>query len=510
MADLELAYQQLVSLDDSDALLVLRGLEEKRRDREYAKYWSSDDDPNHQIFFDSIETDFAKFTKDIKTFCFLGGNRSSKTERGAFLAVAWLMGKEYFRYEPSWRFVKDLPIPEHGVNVWCVGLDFTVIRDVIWNEKLRRGHQHPGLLPATPNSFVLRVSDSEFSVSVDVNGRKSTLTCKSADSGREKFQSASVDLAWVDEEIEEEVFDEIFQRTLDCAGHIVVTLTPLNDVGSGVRSPWVFNLYQEFIKGKKDLCFISLNSLANPYIPIEEKERMKEKWAGHYEEGARLRGEFVRRSGLVFSQWDRTKHVLKNQFIPADWRRIVSIDPSGSGRTAACWLAVSPRNDVYLYRVYYETSQTISEHAKNIITRSNGEKIDQFYIDPYYGVSRNPETLKQAYQLYRDAGCPVRLAPRCQDYSLQVMQEYLSATLVPTSRHPKFYVVGDIPEWLNEIENYTWQFFTKGALKGLSSEKPAKKNDHLLDACRYALSTNPKGKSGSSSIGNYNPNASYT
>ncbi|CAN5950549.1 unnamed protein product [Sphagnum jensenii] len=368
-----------------------------------------------RFFFDSVEEDFSKFTDDIKVFAFLGGNRSSKTERGAFAAVAWLMGKDYFRNEPSWRFVKDLPIPEHGCNIWAVGLDFSVIRDVIWNEKLRRGHQHPGLLPATPSPFIVRISDSEFQVQVDVNGRKSSLTCKSAEAGREKMQSASVDLVWIDEECEEEVYDELFQRTLDCRGRILITLTPLNDVGSGVRTPWVHNLYQEFKKGiRKDICFISLNSLNNPFIPESEKLLMKQKWAGHVEEGARLRGEFIRRAGLVYAQWSREKHVIKRQTLPADWRRIVSIDPAATGVTAAVWLAVSPRNDVYLYRIYYEKNQIVSDHAKNILAKCSGERIDTWLLDPYWGQQRMAENHKQGYQLWREAGCPVRLAPRAQ------------------------------------------------------------------------------------------------
>ena len=510
MANLELAYQTLAAYDEGDALLALDAIEERRQQAQYAKYWSCDNDKDHQIFFESIEDDFKKFTADTKIFGFLGGNRSSKTERGAFLAVAWLMGKEWFRNEPSWRYVKDLPIPEHGCNIWCVGLDFSVIRDVIWGEKLRRGHQHPGLLPATPCKEVTRISDSEFQVQVDVGGRKSSITCKSADSGREKMQSASVDLVWIDEECDEDVFDELFQRTLDCAGRIVITLTPLNDVGSGAKSPWIFNLYQEFKKGiRKDTHFISLSSLDNPFIPESEKILMKQKWAGHVEEGARLRGEFVRRAGLVYSQWDRDKHILKKQTLPADWRRIVSIDPAATGVTAAVWAAISPRNDIYIYRVYYERDKIVSDHAKNILAKCAGEKIDTWLLDPYWGISRNAETHKQGFMLYREAGIPVRLAPRAEDFGRDTMQEYLSATTDANSRHPKFYIVGDQPEWVSEIEGYSWDFFGKGPLKGTSKDKPQKKNDHLINATQYLLSTKPKGKSNGAS-GVYNPNNSYS
>lgn len=509
MADLELAYQKLAALDEADALLAITAIEAQRQEKHYAKYWSTDSDDNHRIFFDSIESDFSKFTADIKIFGFLGGNRSSKTERGAFLAVAWLMGKEYFRDEPSWRYVKDLPIPEHGCNIWAVGLDFSVIRDVIWNEKLRRGHQHPGLLPAVPSPLIVRISDSEFQIQVDVNGRKSNLTCKSADSGREKLQSASVDLVWIDEECDVEVFDELYQRTVDCAGKILITLTPLSDISSGAKRPWVYELHKEFKSGRKDVVFVFLSALDNPFIPDDEKIKLKEKWLGHVEERARLYGDFIKRSGLVYTQWDRARHVLKKQNLPSEWRRIVSIDPAATGVTAAVWAAISPRNDVYLYRLYYERDLIVSDHAKNLLIRNAGDKIDTWIIDPFWGAARNAETHKQGYQLYRENNVPVRLAPRAEDYGRDVMAEYLSSTLNPSSRGSKLFVVGELEQFCSEIESYVWDSYSKGIMKGMSKDKPMKRNDHLINAVQYLLSLRPKGRVGGS-INPYNANASYT
>lgn len=509
MANLEAAYQQLAAFDSDDALLAITAIEDRRKNQHYAKYWACDPGNDYRVFFDTIESDFAQFTTDTKIFALLGGNRSSKTERGAFLAVAWLMGKDYFQDEPSWRYVKDLPIPEHGVNIWAVGLDFSVIRDVIWNEKLRRGHRHPGLLPASPSPLIVRVSDSEFQIQTEVNGRKSSLTCKSADSGREKMQSASVDLVWIDEECDIEVFDELYQRTVDCAGKILLTLTPLSDVGSGARRPWVYDLHKEWKQGRKDVVFIKLSALDNPFIPEDEKVKLKQKWAGHPEERARLYGDFIQRSGLVYPMWNRDKHCIKKINLPYDWRRIVSIDPAATGVTAAVWACISPKGDVYIYRVYYERDQIVSDHAKNILARNGGDKIDTWIIDPFWGVARNAETHKQGYQLYRESGCPVRLAPRAEDYGRDTMGEYLAASCDPSSRHPKLFFVGDVHEFVDEIEQYTWDTYGKGAMKGMSKDKPVKRNDHSLNAVQYLLSLRPKGRSSSSPFV-HNPDASYT
>lgn len=509
MADIDLAFSKLNDFATEDALLLLDQFEKKRKENHFAKYWSSDLDSKYKPFFDGIESDFAKFTKDIKIYGLLGGNRSSKTERGAFIAVAYLMGKDYFKDEPSWRYVKHLPIPEHGVNIWAVGLDFSVIRDVIWNEKLRRGHQHPGLLPQVAGCpYITRISDSTFQVEVDVDGRKSTLTCKSAEAGREKFQSASIDLAWIDEECEAEVFDEIYQRTVDCAGKILLTLTPLSDISSGVRSPWVHDLYKDFLGGQKDVCFVQLSALDNPFIPEEEKVKLKQKWAGHPEERARLYGDFIQRSGLVYPMWDTKVHFIEPFKLPQDWRRIASIDPAATGPTACIWAAINPNGDVYFYREYEEKDHIVSDHAKNLLVRSGNDKIDLWLIDAFWAAARNAETHRQGQQLYKDAGIPVRLSTRDAAYALDVMREYLAASIEKTSRHSKLYVFNTLHKFKSEIETYVWDSFAKGSQKGQTKDKPMKKNDHLINAAQYLLALNPRGRGSRAPI--YNKDASYT
>lgn len=494
MADLDAIQQKLASYSTEDALVILEALEQDRKDKHFAKYWATDPDPQYREFFDAIEADFAKLTSDIKIFGLLGGNRSSKTERGAFLAVAWLLGKEYFRDEPSWRYVKNLPIPSHGVNIWAVGLDFSVIQDVIWREKLRTGHRHPGLLPRTPCPLITRISDSAFQVEVDVNGRRSTLTCKSADSGREKMQSASVDLVWIDEECEEEVYDELYQRTADCGGKILITLTPLTDIGSGAKTPWVHGLYKEFVAGRKDVVFISLSALDNPFIPEIEKTKLKEKWAGHPEEKARLYGSFIQRSGLVYPQFDPKIHLIKPFNIPQDWRRIASVDPAATGITACIWGAIKPSGDVVLYREYYEPNKIVSDHVKDIQVRNAGDKIDIWLIDPFWGSARSADSHKQGFQLYREAGLPVRLAPRTDGFGRDTLAEYLAASLDKTARHPKLWVFDTLKSWQGEIEGYVWDTISKGAFKGANRGKPLKRSDHLMNATQYLLSLNPRPK----------------
>jgi len=79
-------------------------------------------------FFNKIEEDFKLLTPDKKIYGAIGGNRSSKTVRGAAITSAWLLGRKYLENEPSWRHFRHLPIPERGVNLWVIGLSFDVVR----------------------------------------------------------------------------------------------------------------------------------------------------------------------------------------------------------------------------------------------------------------------------------------------------------------------------------------------------------------------------------------------
>lgn len=479
--------QELSRFSPEEARLFVEAWETKRRAESFVKYWKATPKQKELL---------SQFTKEIKIFGVLGGNRAGKTHPGSFIAAAWALGKEYFRGEPAWEYVKDLPIPEPPCNVWVVGLDFPTLRDVIWREKFRSGRGvEPGLFPDNQPALSKKPNDSDFQIFL-ANG--SIITGKSADSGRTKFQGASVDLVWIDEEPDEEVFDECYQRTVDCGGKILLTMTPLTDIASAVRTPWVFNLYTDWKAGRaKNVRFVKLSVLDNPYVPEEEKEKLREKWQGHPEEQARLYGDFVQRAGLVYPMFNKNIHFIERREIPRSTFRIACIDPANTGPTACVWAAVDGQGNMTVYRTYKQADLTVSEHAKNILTQNCGDAIDVWLIDPKWGSQREGQAHKTGAQLYREAGIPVRLAPNVRDengYGVNPSLEYMNATLNPTSRHPKVWFFQDLYDMQEELERYSWAFFTKGELRGQSKDKPRKSLDDLINALQYICCYRPKGK----------------
>jgi phage terminase large subunit-like protein len=491
MPDLNAALQQLHRFGSTEeALALLELLEEKKRKEQFIRFWEP---------IAGQKDVFPLFTKDIKELYVLGGNRSGKTVIGAAIAMAFLLGKDYFKDEPAWEWVKDLPIPEgRPRNIWVVGLDFSVVRDVIWKEKLITGKGQPAFLPKNFEELGGKIKEGDTQL-IAPDG--STLTCKSADSGREKFQGASVDLVWIDEECDVTVYEECFQRTVDCGGFILVTLTPLTDTSSGAKVPWVFQRVTEGRGGDPDIKVAQLSVLDNPFIPEKEKERLKTKWAGHAEERARLYGDFIQRSGLVYPMLSRRVHFCDKKPLPKDMYRVVCIDPAPSGFTAALWATVEKNpwseqqpGDLRFFREYKIANQVVSEHAKNILAVNGGEPIDMWIIDPWGGNQRNPETHKTIAQLYRENGIPVRFPNLDEDFGREALREYFNATLDPTNRNAKAYIDTDLRQFEEELFGYVWDFYARGEKKGLSKEKPLKRNDHLINCAQYIAGMRLRGK----------------
>ena len=175
-----------------------------------------------------------------KTRMAVCGNRAGKTVPGTVEAVWWAQGNHPFIFTP--------PPP---VTVWVVAINYDQSEDINkpmveeylptgykWNGKLRRW--------TLPNGSEIRL--------------------KSQESKRTNFQGKGVSLVLWDEEgvdLDEskKVYGECEVRTWDCAGQIVMTLTPIE----GFK--WIRDLAQKGLGGDTEIDVYQWSTLDNPYIP---------------------------------------------------------------------------------------------------------------------------------------------------------------------------------------------------------------------------------------------------
>ena len=133
-----------------------------------------------------------------------GGNRSGKTECGAVEVVFMACGVHPYRKNKV-------------VDGWVVSLSRQVQRDVAQKKILE-------YLPASCIEKIVMVSGGQDSAENGIIdfilvksrvGGTSRIGFKSCDQGREKFQGASLDFVWFDEEPPFDIYLECKMRVLD-------------------------------------------------------------------------------------------------------------------------------------------------------------------------------------------------------------------------------------------------------------------------------------------------------
>jgi len=135
-------------------------------------------------------------------------------------------------------------------------------------------------------------------------------------------------------------------------------------------------IYDRWLAGDKAYKVVHFDSIMNPFFSREEYETKRRTMStGRFEN--RYRGRYAITSGMIYSDYDPTIHVVEPFLIPDEWQRYVGIDP-GAVHTALVWAARNPDDDVfYVYRATLDGNKTTSQHVASAL--SYGEHVS-FWI----------------------------------------------------------------------------------------------------------------------------------
>ena len=166
---------------------------------------------------------------------FMAGNQLGKTWAGAFEWAMHLTG----RY-PDWWCGRVFDRP---VRLWAAGVTGESTRDN--PQRLLVGppaKQHEWGTGSIPGDCLIRttaargIADALDSIVVKhESGGESTLTFKSYEKGREKWQGETLDGVWFDEEPPADIYSEGLTRTNATQGITMITFTPLLGMSEVVR-----------------------------------------------------------------------------------------------------------------------------------------------------------------------------------------------------------------------------------------------------------------------------------
>lgn len=396
-----------------------------------------------------------------------GGNRTGKTECGAVEVVYFARGCHPYRENRRDTFG------------WVVSLSRQVQRDVAQKKVLKY------LKPEWIVSVVMQQGKKDYPDSgvidyieiKNVFGGISKIGFKSCDQGREKFQGASLDYVWFDEEPSEEVYRECKMRVLDKRGDIFGTMTPLKGM-SFVYDEIYLNCNQS-----SEVWYETMSWEDNPFLSREEIKLFSDTMSEEELE-ARKYGRFICSSGLVYKEFDENVNVIDPFDVPKEWFDNISIDPGLNNPLSCHWYAVDYDGNVYVIYEHFEAGKDIDYHADKIkqICEFLGWKRDSLgKISALIDSAAGQTTLngvKSVAELFIDRGINVNTKVNKDVFAgIATVKSYLKSA----NGASRLFIFRNCPNLIREIKSYRWG----------EGDLPTKKDDHALDELRYYLMTKP-------------------
>ena len=415
---------------------------------------------------------------------FVAGNRVGKTVAGGAEAVKWLTGH-------SETFSSRFPPPVRGR---CVGIDFDNGINRIMLPEIARW---------MPQSFLINGSwEDSYSKGERLlrltNG--STIEFMSNDQDVAKFAGTSRHFVWFDEQPNEDIYNECLARLVDTGGCAWMTLTPLNDM-SWTRD----RLYEPGKAGDPNIDVFEASTTDNAYINAAELDILTEGMSPEEKE-ARLHGTYLSQSGTIYSKVTTPENFI-DPIIGSDRWPLYNngrfgfmgcLDHGFRNPTAFYLIAYDNEGRMVVFYEYYHTERLVSENALAILSYINqlGISVDYIVADPS---TRNtdPITGTSIQMEYAEVGIYLSMGNNEVKAGIDRMANML--------RTNKLFITKDCPKLIWELSRYRWDKFLTGKIAGRNNlkESPIKKDDHGLDAVRYAIMSRPEhGGLASTRVGN--------
>lgn len=397
-----------------------------------------------------------------------GGNRSGKTECGAVECVYFARGIHPYR-----KILK-------ATDGWVVSVSREVQRDVAQNKILQY------LKPEWIEKIIMKSGERgspeygviDYILVKSVTGNLSKIGFKSCDQGREKFQGASLDYVWFDEEPPKDIYDECRMRILDRCGNIFGTMTPLKGL------TFIYDEIYLNCKQDKNVWYIQMEWADNPFL---DKNEVKELTSNLSESdlNSRRYGRFTKGEGLVYPEFNENVNVIEPFNVPLLWYDNISIDPGLNNPLSCHWYAVDGDGNIYVIAEHYEAGKDVIYHAdaiKVVSKRLNWHTDSKGRINALIDSAAGQRTLASNYsvaELFYEQGILVNTNVNKDVFSgISRVKAYLKTAEGGT----KLFIFKNCVNLIREFKSYWWG----------GNDSPKKTDDHSLDELRYYIMSKPK------------------
>lgn len=338
-----------------------------------------------------------------------------------------------------------------------IGPTIQQTRDIVW-EQLKKELQ----------AITLYVNDTRLEIKVKtVKGDESLIVLRGWEA-IETLRGQSYDFIVIDEIASMRNWDEKWQEV------IRPTLTDRKGQVLFISTPKGFNhFYGLFRKESEDTDYKSFHftSYDNPNIPVEELDKARlevteDRFAQEY------LADFRKTEGLVYKEFDRTKHLFKDEDILGNnggqlrhhfTFKMAGLDFGYTNPAAIAEIWEDSDGTFWVVSEWYKTGKTNAE----IIEYGKSLDVSAWYPDP-----AEPDRIEEM----KRAGMNVREVSKDVLKGIDCVRNLFKTNKLKI--HHKCYNL------IAELETYSYK---EKQLNRNEPEEPIKEGDHLLDAIRYPL-----------------------
>lgn len=405
------------------------------------------------------QAEFHAAGKTHREILLRAANQAGKTLAASMELAMHLTG----RYPADWPGRKWA----RPIAAWAASETAQTTRDNIQRLVLGRpGEWGTGSIPA--DALLDRTAARGVAGLVDTvrvrhrSGGISTLTFKTYDQGRERWQGETLDLVAFDEEPPLDIYLEGLTRTNATGGRVWLTFTPLLGMSEVVR-----RFLYEPSADRLDINMTIEDALH--YAP-EERARIIASYPAH-ERDARVKGIPILGSGRIFPVVEESITFDAMAF-PKQWPSLAALDFGWDHPTAAVWARWDRDSDtVYFYDCYRVKEATPVIHAAAL--KARGAWIPTAW--PHDGLQHSKDSGEPLAEQYRRQG--VNMLPEHAQHEdgsigveagLMAMLDRMYTGRLKVARH--------LADWWEEFRLYH-----------RDEGKVVKEYDDLMAASRYLI-----------------------
>lgn len=293
----------------------------------------------------------------------LGSNRSGKSVAGVVEAIAHSLGyRPWLPEDHPNRIVKlanNEPIPIPNIGRVIAQNYQQAINQTIW----------PKIQEWAPAGYYTVKRDNR-GIPVEIRWRNgSVIYFMSDDQDDMAFEGTNGHWWWGDEPFGRKKYTALKRGLVDYSGHAWMTMTPLTQ-------PWIHDdvvSRANEANGRVKLFKFSIWDNCTENGGHLRREDIEEFLSDLREDEleARLHGNFLHLAGRVYKEWDpEPPYWVEPKPIPRDWPRVCILDPHPRKPVCVVWLAISPDDQVVVYRDLYasrlRTVRAVADEIKRL------------------------------------------------------------------------------------------------------------------------------------------------